>query len=119
VDSSLVGIEEESVGVVRDLCNELKPRMLLAGSKAVGLLGERIIKLYLSELPKGCNIIADSRATLRRYYAVFDLELQRWIRGSETASTWNPCASQAVPAGFEQLPTRSAEEGGCRHIQPG
>jgi len=82
---SLVRSEEVSVNLIRELCEELKPCILPAGLEDVGLLGECVLELYLGELCEGCNVIVDNRTTLRRYYVVFDVELQRWICGSEFA----------------------------------
>jgi len=74
------------VDAVIDACRGLAPRGNLTKAETSGLLGECALELYLHELCGGCNVIVDNRTTLRRYSAVFDVELGRWICGSETDS---------------------------------
>jgi len=97
---ALLKSEEIEIDVVIDTCRELALRENLTRAEASGLLGECALELYLCELCGGYNVIVDNRTTLRRYSAIFDLELRRWICGPETG----PAAE------FEQLPVRSADE---------
>jgi len=87
VGLSFVRSEEVPEDVIRGLCEELKPRRLFS-SEAIEFLDEYILEICLRELCEECNIMIDSRTTLRRYSAVFDPELRRWI-----------CSSGAPPRG--------------------
>lgn len=84
---SLVKREKVNVGVILNLCRELVSQTKLVGPEVVGSLGECALELYLKELCEGCDALVDNRTTLRRYFAVFDLELKRWLYGPETTPT--------------------------------